>query len=592
MTVSNAPPMNGSDRPNKPATRLLLSLLRRSRGALALALVACIANGVSSVLLVATLNRALSAPAAADLPLALRFAACALVALIARIVSGVLFAGLSQDTMGRMREHVSARVAAAELRDVERVGAAPVQSILTDDATNVSMLFFALPNIVMHGSIVAGCLAYLAWLSWPVCVLALSAIVVGSLGYRFGDIRAIASLEAAGSAQDRLFNYLGSLFAGAKELKLHRERARQFVDGQLGAAINEVRDHRRRAFVAYAIGVGWIIFLFYVFLGAATFLPSIGVHADAQAAAGYVIVFLFMLVPLDGLLNNLPTVNAARVSLERIERVLAEFEEPHGAAGLPAPAVGAQAAVFDTLALRGITHAYFHERDERMFRIGPIDLTFKPGELVFIVGGNGSGKTTLAKVLTGLYEPEGGVIEVDGSPVTRDTRPAYRERFSTVFNDFHLFDTLLGIVDPDDTDGGARAAADARANALIAKLALDHKVSVENGTFSTRALSTGQRKRLALVVAYLEDRPFYLFDEWAADQDPSFKAVFYEQLLPELRGRGKTVVVITHDDRYFALADRVLKLDNGAIVNETRRGSRGAVGDGTGRVPFVQVDVG
>ncbi|MBN3764460.1 cyclic peptide export ABC transporter [Burkholderia sp. Ac-20365] len=568
MTVSNAPPVNGSDRPNKPATRLLLSLLRRSRGALALALVACIANGVSSVLLVATLNRALSAPAAADLPLALRFAACALVALIARIVSGVLFAGLSQDTMGRMREHVSARVAAAELRDVERVGAAPVQSILTDDATNVSMLFFALPNIVMHGSIVAGCLAYLAWLSWPVCVLALSAIVIGSLGYRFGDIRAIAALEAAGNAQDRLFDYLGSLFAGAKELKLHRERARQFVGGQLGAAITEVRDHRRRAFVAYAIGVGWIIFLFYVFLGAATFLPSIGVHADAQAAAGYVIVFLFMLVPLDGLLNNLPTVNAARVSLERIERVLAEFEEPHHAA-LAAPASNAKPAAFDVLKLRGITHAYFHERDERMFRIGPIDLSFKPGELVFIVGGNGSGKTTLAKVLTGLYEPEGGVIEVDGTPVTRDTRAAYRERFSTVFNDFHLFDSLLGIVDPDDSD---RAAADSRANALLAKLALDHKVRVENGTFSTRALSTGQRKRLALVVAYLEDRPFYLFDEWAADQDPSFKAVFYEQLLPELRGRGKTVVVITHDDRYFSIADRVLKLDNGAVVDEVHGG--------------------
>lgn len=586
--------MTGSDRPNKPATRLLLSLLRRSRSALALALVACVANGVSSVLLVATLNRALSAPAAADLPLALRFAACALVALLARIVSGVLFAGLSQDTMGRMREHVAARVASAELRDVERVGAAPVQSILTDDATNVSMLFFALPNIVMHGSIVAGCLAYLAWLSWPVCVLALSAIVIGSLGYRIGDIRAIASLEAAGNAQDRLFDYLGSLFAGAKELKLHRERARQFVDGQLGAAITEVRDHRRRAFVAYAVGVGWIIFLFYVFLGAATFLPSIGVHADAQAAAGYVIVFLFMLVPLDGLLNNLPTVNAARVSLDRIERVLAEFEEPQSAGALPAPTVpvaNAEAAAFDTLSLRGITHAYFHERDERMFRIGPIDLSFKPGELVFIVGGNGSGKTTLAKVLTGLYEPEDGVIEVDGVPVTREMRPAYRERFSTVFNDFHLFDSLLGIVDPDDANGNARAAADARANALLCKLALDHKVRVENGTFSTRALSTGQRKRLALVVAYLEDRPFYLFDEWAADQDPSFKAVFYEQLLPELRGRGKTVVVITHDDRYFSLADRVLKLDNGAIVDEVRGVPHANSGVGFSHVMQAEVDV-
>ncbi|HDR9319880.1 TPA: cyclic peptide export ABC transporter, partial [Burkholderia vietnamiensis] len=216
--------------------------------------------------------------------------------------------------------------------------------------------------------------------------------------------------------------------------------------------------------------------------------------------------------------------------------------------------------------LRGVTHAYFHERDERMFRIGPIDLTIRPGELVFIVGGNGSGKTTLAKVLTGLYEPEEGTIEVDGRPIGWRERAAYRQRFSAVFNDFHLFDALLGIVDPDDP---ARAQADARANALIAKLALDHKVKVVDGAFSNRALSTGQRKRLALVVAYLEDRPFYLFDEWAADQDPSFKAVFYEQLLPELRARGKAVIVITHDDRYFDLADRLLKLDNGQIVSDT-----------------------
>lgn len=201
-----------------------------------------------------------------------------------------------------------------------------------------------------------------------------------------------------------------------------------------------------------------------------------------------------------------------------------------------------------------------------MFSIGPINLTIQPGGFVFIVGGNGSGKTTLAKVLTGLYEPEEGTIEVDGRTIGWRERAAYRQRFSAVFNDFHLFDALLGIVDPDDP---SRAQADARANALVAKLALDHKVKVVDGAFSTRALSTGQRKRLALVVAYLEDRPFYLFDEWAADQDPSFKAVFYEQLLPELRARGKAVIVITHDDRYFDLADRLLKLDNGRIVSDT-----------------------
>jgi putative pyoverdin transport system ATP-binding/permease protein len=558
----------------KPAARLILALLKRSRGAFAVALAACVLNGIASVMLVATLNRALSTPTSADGALAGRFALCAVIALLTRVISGVLFARLSQDTMAQLREHVARRVASAELRDVERIGAAPVQSVLTDDATNVSMLFFALPNIVMHGSIVFGCLGYLAWLSWPVCLLALAAIVTGSLGYHLGDKRAIASLEAAGQSQDKLFGYLGALFAGAKELKLHRARSQQFVDGQLGAAIGEVRDHRRRAFSAYAVGVGWIIFLFYGFLGAAAFWPSLGVHADAAATAGYVVVFLFMLVPLDGLLNNIPTLNAARVSLGRIEKVMAEFGGMRVSASHAVSST--HDAAFDTLTMRGVTHSYFHERDERMFRIGPVDLTFRPGELVFIVGGNGSGKTTLAKVLTGLYEPESGVIEVDGVPVSEHGRAAYRERFTAVFNDFHLFDALLGIVDPNDA---SRAAADARANALVAKLALDHKVKVIDGAFSTRSLSTGQRKRLALVVAYLEDRPLYLFDEWAADQDPAFKAVFYEQLLPELRARGKTVIVVTHDDRYFSIADRVLKLENGVVVNETRGGVRAAATD-------------
>jgi putative ATP-binding cassette transporter len=93
-------------------------------------------------------------------------------------------------------------------------------------------------------------------------------------------------------------------------------------------------------------------------------------------------------------------------------------------------------------------------------------------------------------------------------------------------------------------------------------------VTIRNGQFSTTALSQGQRKGLALMTAYLEDRPFYLFDEWAADQDPHFKEIFYTQLLPELRSRVKSVLVITHDDKYFGLADRIVKLDYGKIVQD------------------------
>jgi putative ATP-binding cassette transporter len=93
---------------------------------------------------------------------------------------------------------------------------------------------------------------------------------------------------------------------------------------------------------------------------------------------------------------------------------------------------------------------------------------------------------------------------------------------------------------------------------------------VREGAFSTLALSQGQRKRLALLTAYLEDRPIYLFDEWAADQDPQFKEIFYHHLLPELRARNKTVLVITHDDRYYDVADRLIKLDYGKLVYDGR----------------------
>jgi putative pyoverdin transport system ATP-binding/permease protein len=160
-------------------------------------------------------------------------------------------------------------------------------------------------------------------------------------------------------------------------------------------------------------------------------------------------------------------------------------------------------------------------------------------------------------MIVGLYAPESGRILLDGQAVTDTTRPGYRQLFSAVFSDFYLFDKLLGVA-VGDLDGAARA--------VLEELQLAHKVKIENGVFSTLDLSQGQRKRLALLVSYLEDRPFYLFDEWAADQDPLFKDVFYRRLLPQLKAKGKTVLVITHDDRYFHLADRYIKLDFGQVA--------------------------
>jgi putative ATP-binding cassette transporter len=209
----------------------------------------------------------------------------------------------------------------------------------------------------------------------------------------------------------------------------------------------------------------------------------------------------------------------------------------------------------------GVTHAYRCQGRPHGFVLGPIDLTLTPGEIVFVIGGNGSGKTTLGKLLTGLYMPESGDIMLDGQPITAANREGYRQLFSVVFDDAVVFDSLWGL------DAADR---DERAQECLRQLELDHLVTVTNGTFSTTSLSRGQRKRLALLTAYLEDRPIYIFDEWAADQDPAFRKVFYLKLLPELKRRGKTVVAITHDDRYFASADRVVKLEEGKVVEMLR----------------------
>jgi putative ATP-binding cassette transporter len=185
-----------------------------------------------------------------------------------------------------------------------------------------------------------------------------------------------------------------------------------------------------------------------------------------------------------------------------------------------------------------------------------LDVVFEPGQISFIVGGNGSGKSTLAKLVTGLYVPESGFVTLNGEKVGRDNVEWFRHNCSAVFTDFHLFEDYLGFDRPGIDD---------EVRYYLRELQLDHKVSVRGGRLSTVALSQGQRKRLALLTALLEDRPVYVFDEWAADQEPRFREVFYTELLPGLKRRGKTVIVITHDDRYFHCADQIIKLDFGHI---------------------------
>jgi len=297
----------------------------------------------------------------------------------------------------------------------------------------------------------------------------------------------------------------------------------------------------------------WGQILFFIFIGLLLFVTPFLLNVESQVLVGYTLAVLFMITPLTMILNQIPAMERAYLSAERIEELGLSLKatKPENLASTPNAVTSWQ-----RLDLVDVTHSYRQDGGSVDFELGPINLTLYPGELIFLIGGNGSGKTTLVKLLMGLYEPESGEIRVDDKPVTMNERDDYRQKFSVVFYDFYLFERLFGFNGND---------VDAQSQKYLDRLQLSHKVEVKNGHLSTVDLSQGQRKRVALLNAYLEDRPIYIFDEWAADQDPQFKRIFYYELVPELKSRGKTVIVISHDDRYYGLADRLIKLESGKI---------------------------
>ncbi len=538
---------------------MLKHLISQSKVLLATASLVSVIHGAGSVFLLAQISSALTAPEGDRADMALIFAITAVGVMLSYMCATILFERLGQRSHAELRSFVARRVLVADYRQLEVVGAARIQSALAEHCTRVAEFFESFPVILTNAVIVAGCLIYMAMLSWQVFLLALAVIAFGSLGYHLAHLRAIRHLNAAAEEQDRLFSYFRSLTDGAKELRLNRSKRTAFYEGVLGKSIELVRRERTFGMSLFIASASWGNFLIYAFIGTVLFVLVGDVPDRALVMTGFALVFVYMVGPLEALLLNIPRANLAHVSGERIDEITCAMSASETETDKVSP------PSLQSVGLRGVLHRYYHEQSGELFTLGPIDLEFRPGEITFLVGGNGSGKTTLAKLLVGLYSPEEGQIIFNGSIVDNTNRDHYRQLFSTIFSDFHLFDRLLQTGSAD---------LDGEGNRLLAKLHLHNKVKVQDGAFDTLALSQGQRKRLALVVAYLENRPFFMFDEWAADQDPVFKEVFYREILPELRAMGKAVLVISHDDRYFHLADHLVRLESGCLTFNSRDQSK------------------
>ncbi|MEO6863303.1 MAG: cyclic peptide export ABC transporter, partial [Microcoleus sp.] len=445
-------------------------------------------------------------------------------------------------------------------RHLEELGANRLLATLTDDVGTLSNTIFLIPFICVDMAVVVGCLFYLSTISGAVFVVvfAFLALMIGTVQLLLNKMRKFFDL--AREEQDILFKHFRSITEGIKELKLHSLRRQEFFDEELQVSAADSRNYNLQALNTGAVAIGVGQLLFFVLMGLLLFAVPKFVPVSTSVLSAYILTSTYLMSPFQNILQRLPAIFRANTSVDKIERMglaLASQSE------ITAPLQSVKNADWQTLELKGTTHSYPGDKEDSNFVLGELNLKFHPGELVFIVGGNGSGKSTLAKLITGLYIPESGEILLDGQPITNENREWYRQHFSAIFSDFYLFERLLGMTNHD---------LDKQAAEYLQEFHLDNKVEVKDGVLSTTALSQGQRKRLALLTAYLEDRPIYLFDEWASDQDPFFRDIFYKQLLSELKRRGKTVFVISHDDRYFDLADRAIKLDYGKIEYDRENG--------------------
>lgn len=538
------------------ALRELFALLKPFWPIVALSIALGMVGGLSVTALLATINTGLHTEGGLSQNVVLAFAGLCALALLCTICSDIGTNHVGQHIIAKLRKELGEKVLAAPIDQIERFRSHRLIPVLTHDVDTISDFAFAFAPLAISLTVTLGCLGYLAMLSWPMFLMMLVAIVIGSLVQFYAQSLGLRGFEAARDAEDELQKNYNAIAEGAKELRIHRPRRNRMFNRGIVQTADFICATQVKAINTFVIAKTFGSMLFFVVIGLALALQAFWPSNDKAVMSGFVLVLLYMKGPLEHLIGTLPIVSKARIAFARIAELSRQFSspEPH----LLLTAAPPQQRDIQTLELVDVAYTFPPVGDQPPFRLGPVNLSIEQGEIIFIVGENGCGKTTLIKLLLGLYAPQQGRIELDGQAISHVSRDDYRQLFTTIFADYYLFEDVIQ----------ADQELPAQADKYLRRLEIAHKVSVQDGRFTTTDLSTGQRKRLALINAWVEGRPVLVFDEWAADQDPTFRRIFYTELLPDLKQLGKTIIVISHDDRYFDSADQLVRMEAGKVMSE------------------------
>jgi putative pyoverdin transport system ATP-binding/permease protein len=509
-------------------------------------------SGVSNAAVLAAINIAANSPHDSDtMAGALVMLGIAIVVyIVSQKALMMMAANLAESTVGHLRTSFLEKLQSADLVDVESLNRTEIYTcvgaemqVMADGTLTLMIIGQALVLVVVT-------MLYLAWLSLPALILSTMFIALAASIYLTREKEVTQLLQGTFQLESRLMDSFVDLVEGFKEMKLSRRRSRELGDcvRNLSAEVADnrltTRDLFTGAFVASQVA-------FFLLTGIMVFVVPMISTLKPDTLIMITTTSLFLIGPVTTVVGGLPVlqrVNSAVDSILSLEARLAQMSRPK-------PDDDVTAIHFERIALEAAIFRYSGVEGEAGFQVGPLDMEIQRGQIVFITGGNGSGKSTLLKLITGLYLPTAGTIKLDSEALPVGKVISYRNLFSAIFSDYHLFKELYGV---------PRINAD-KAAELFELLEMEHKAHIVGRAFDTIALSSGQKKRLALLSLLLEDRPICVFDEWAADQDPHFREKFYRVILQRLRQGGKTIIAVTHDERYFDVADFRVHLEEGRL---------------------------
>lgn len=456
----------------------------------------------------------------------------------------------SRELTFEQRRLLIEKILATSFQRFEKVDRGRIFTAVNDDVDTIGGSTNMFVMLVTNFITTIGAFLYLAAIAFWASMVTVALILLLVTIYFVVIRNTNKYFEEARDTRNVFMHLLNGMIEGFKEISLKRRKKREY-EADIIASARAYKEKISTASVRFvdASLVGETVLV--VLLGGVVFaFPEVFPEIKTHTLMSFVVVLLYLIGPINTILGSVPSVLSLRIAWNRVQQFLAEIPVT---ADAPGPALPAVPATVDVITAEGVQFEYKNGPDQEHFAVGPIDLEVKKGEILFVIGGNGSGKTTLAKLLTGLYTPDKGHFKINGKPVEPGRLGEY---FSTVFSPTHLFEKLYNIRVAEKSE---------EAKKYLELLNLEKKVEIKGNRYSTINLSSGQRKRLALLQCYLEDSPIYLFDEWAADQDPEYRRFFYWTLLPQMREMGKIVIAITHDDHYFHLADRVLRMNQGKL---------------------------